>query len=126
MRLGLPDDYHFIQSDENEPITAIQEGTGHTIVWTKQGGGATARKTEDDGQQKKVEHELPIGASMWLDLSWLQDEINQFGGDRNWCQASFAPSFLARRRKARAHGPRLVVCGGWRYSVTLSMRFTPG
>jgi len=36
-RLGLPDDYQFIQSDEDEPITPIQEGTGRTIVWTEHG-----------------------------------------------------------------------------------------
>lgn len=33
-RLRLPDDYRFVQCDEDEPIIAIQEGTGRTIVWT--------------------------------------------------------------------------------------------
>jgi predicted phage terminase large subunit-like protein len=33
LRLNLPRDYQFIQSDEDEPITAIQERTGRTIVW---------------------------------------------------------------------------------------------
>ena len=36
-RLGLPDDYRFVQCDEDEPIIAIQEGTGRTIVWTGSG-----------------------------------------------------------------------------------------
>lgn len=36
-RLGLPRDYRFVQSDEDEPIIAIQEGTGHTITWTEAG-----------------------------------------------------------------------------------------
>jgi hypothetical protein len=33
-RLGLSDDYRFVQCDEDEPIVAIQEGTGRTIIWT--------------------------------------------------------------------------------------------
>ena len=37
IRLRLPDDYEFIQCDEDEPITAIQKGTGRTIVWTGHG-----------------------------------------------------------------------------------------
>jgi predicted phage terminase large subunit-like protein len=36
-RLRLPDDYDFVQSDEDEPIIAIQKNTGRTIVWTGQG-----------------------------------------------------------------------------------------
>jgi hypothetical protein len=36
-QLRLPDDYQFMQSDEDEAITAIQEGTGRTIVWTSDG-----------------------------------------------------------------------------------------
>jgi predicted phage terminase large subunit-like protein len=39
-RLRLPDDYEFVQCDEDEPITAIQEGTGRTIVWTGSGWAA--------------------------------------------------------------------------------------
>jgi predicted phage terminase large subunit-like protein len=36
-QLHLPDDYQFVQCDEDEPIIAIQDGTGHTIVWTRDG-----------------------------------------------------------------------------------------
>jgi|ERR1700733_6860434 len=38
-RLNLPHDYDFVESDEEEgdPITAIQNGTGHMILWN--GGG---------------------------------------------------------------------------------------
>jgi len=36
-RLRLPDDYRFVQCDEDEPIIAIQEGTGRTIGWTGSG-----------------------------------------------------------------------------------------
>lgn len=36
-QLHLPDGYEFVQCDDDEPITAIQDGTGHTIVWTKDG-----------------------------------------------------------------------------------------
>jgi len=37
LRLRLPDDYDFVQSDEDEPIIAIQKRTGRTIVWTPEG-----------------------------------------------------------------------------------------
>lgn len=36
-RLRLPDDYRFVQCDEDEPIIAIQEGTVCTIIWTDLG-----------------------------------------------------------------------------------------
>lgn len=36
-RLHLPDDHQFVQWEEDEPITAIQDGTGDTIVWTENG-----------------------------------------------------------------------------------------
>src|SRR5260370_41124490 len=36
-RLHLPDDYQFVQCDDDEPIIAIQDGTGYTVTWTKQG-----------------------------------------------------------------------------------------
>jgi predicted phage terminase large subunit-like protein len=32
-RLRLPNDYDFMQWDEDEPITAIQQGTGRMVVW---------------------------------------------------------------------------------------------
>jgi len=49
VRLGLPDDYRFVQCDEDEPIIAIQEGTGHTIVWTEHGWmGYRVVKQEDE------------------------------------------------------------------------------
>lgn len=32
-KLNLPGDYDFVQSEEDEPITAIQKGTGHMMVW---------------------------------------------------------------------------------------------
>jgi predicted phage terminase large subunit-like protein len=32
MQLGPPRDYRFVQSDDDEPITAIQEKTGHMII----------------------------------------------------------------------------------------------
>jgi len=36
-RLHLPDDYQFVQCDDDEPIIAIQDGSGYTVTWTKQG-----------------------------------------------------------------------------------------
>ena len=42
VRLGLPDDYLFVQCDEDEPIIDIQERTGHTIIWTEHGWMHTA------------------------------------------------------------------------------------
>jgi predicted phage terminase large subunit-like protein len=33
-RLNLPRDYDFVDSDEDEPITAIQKGTGRMIIWS--------------------------------------------------------------------------------------------
>lgn len=47
-RLGLPDDYRFVQCDEDEPILAIQDGTGHTIVWTEHGWVGYRMKTNED------------------------------------------------------------------------------
>jgi predicted phage terminase large subunit-like protein len=48
-QLRLPDDYQFVQCDEDEPIIAIQEGTGHTIVWTEHGWtGYRLVKQEDE------------------------------------------------------------------------------
>jgi predicted phage terminase large subunit-like protein len=32
-QLNLPSDYDFVDSDEDEPITAIQKGTGHMMMW---------------------------------------------------------------------------------------------
>jgi predicted phage terminase large subunit-like protein len=36
-RLNLPRDYDFVDSDEDEPITAIQKRTGRMILWTPDG-----------------------------------------------------------------------------------------
>ena len=49
LKLNLPRDYDFVQSDEDEdePITAIQRGTGRMIIWTD---GEWADYTSDSSE----------------------------------------------------------------------------